>query len=124
MKTKLFMIIGAFISISFLISSCYKSNNTNYNTTPTSNKVTITSAGYSPASLTVVVGSSVTWTNNDNAVHTVTTSDGSINSGDIATGSSYSKTFGAAGTFNYYDTNNNNLMGVLIVTTSPGGGGY
>lgn len=80
------------------------------------------SSAYSPASLTIVTGSTVTWTNNDNMVHTVTTADESINSGDIAPGSSYTKTFTTTGTYSYYDAHNTSMKGVLIVTGSSGGG--
>jgi len=64
------------------------------------------------------------WTNNDNIAHTVTTEDGSINSGDIAPGSSFSKTFTATGTYNYHDEHNTNMVGVLVVSGSSMGGGY
>ena len=77
---------------------------------------------FSPASLTVVAGSNVTWMNDDTVIHTVTATDGSFNSGDIAIGSSYSKTFSTAGTINYSDTHNTNMTGVLIVMGSSGGG--
>jgi len=109
----------------FLIASCYKSNNSyNNNPTPTVNKVTISASGYSPASLTIAMGSTVTWTNNDNAAHTVTTADGNISSGDIAAGSSFSKTFATSGTYSYYDAHNTSMMGTVVVITSSGGGGY
>jgi plastocyanin len=121
MKTKNLFIVSALVSVIFIVASCYK-NNSSMNNIPTTNKITISSSGYSPASLSVATGSTITWTNNDNMVHTVTTADGSINSGDIAAGASYSKTFSAAGTFNYYDVHNKNMMGVLMVTTS--GNGY
>jgi plastocyanin len=121
MKTKNLLIVSVLFSVIFIIVSCYKSNSSMTNA-PTTSKVTISSSGYSPASLSVARGSTVTWTNNDNMVHSVTTADGSINSGDIAAGTSYSKTFSSAGTFNYYDVHNKNMMGVLVVTTS--GSGY
>ena len=103
--------------------SCYKSKNS-YNSSSSTSKVSITSTGYSPASLTVTMGSTVTWTNNDNTAHTVTNAEGSINSGDIMPGSSYSKTFATAGTYNYYDAHNTTMTGVLIVTTVATSGGY
>ena len=121
MRTRNYLIVGAIISLMFLVLSCYK-NKDDYNSSPSANTIAISSAGFSPASLTVATGSTVTWTNNDNMVHAVTTADGSINSGDIAAGSSYSKTFTTAGTFNYFDAQNNNMKGVLIVTTMSGGG--
>jgi plastocyanin len=123
MKTKHFLITSTFISVLFLLSACYKNNNNNYSA-PSNTKVTISSSGYSPASLTVVMGSTVTWTNNDNTAHTVTTTDGSISSGDIVAGSSYSKTFSTAGTYNYYDAHSISMMGVLIVSAMSSGGGY
>lgn len=79
-------------------------------------------SAFSPASLTVVAGSSVTWMNDDTVIHAVTATDGSFNSGDIAIGSSYSKTFSTVGTINYSDAHNSNMMGVLMITGSSGGG--
>ena len=78
-------------------------------------------SNFSPGSLTVTTGSKIIWTNDDNTVHTVTATDGSFNSGDIAVGSSYTKTFSSAGTFNYHDDHNTNMTGVLIITGSAGG---
>lgn len=124
MKTK-YILISATISLILLTTSCYKSNNSyNSSSNPSTSKVSISASGYSPSSLSVVLGSTVTWTNNDNAMHTVTTTDGSISSGDIAAGSSYSKTFATAGTYNYFDVHNSNMTGVVIVLTGSGGGGY
>lgn len=123
MKTRSFLSISVLVVMTLLIVSCYKSKSS-YTSTPGTSKVTITSSAYSPASLTVVNGSTVTWTNNDSAVHTVTTMDGSINSGDIAPGSSFSKTFMTSGTYNYHDAHNTTMIGVLIVSASSGGSGY
>ena len=123
MKARIFLPVSALVVATFLIVSCYKSKSS-YNSTPGTSKITITSSAYSPASLTVVNGSTVTWTNTDNAIHTVTTEDGSINSGDIAPGSSYSKTFMNTGTFNYHDAHNTAMMGALVVAAASSGGGY
>ena len=72
---------------------------------------------YNPAELTVLVGTKVTWTNNDNTPHTVTSSSSSgpdctpggdpsplpreLNSEVINPGETYSHTFDQAGTFEY-----------------------
>lgn len=122
MKTRKLLLISALISLAFLISSCYKSNNTYNNNT--ANKVSILSTGFSPASITVSSGSTVTWTNKDNMMHTVTTADGTISSGDIAGGSTFNKTFTTVGTFNYFDSHNPSMTGVIVVTASSGGRGY
>jgi plastocyanin len=122
MKTKILWLLGVLIAACVIVS-CYKSKSS-YNSNTTTSKISITSSGYSPASLTVTNGSTVTWTNSDNMTHTVTTTEGSINSGDIAPGSSYSKTFTIADTYTYHDMHNTNMTGVLIVTTASTSGGY
>ena len=125
MKTRNFLIISALISIAFLMGSCYKDKNDYNNNSSTASKISISSMGYAPASLTIASGSTVTWTNNDNVVHAVTSTDGTINSGEIAVGSSYSKTFTSVGTFNYYDAQKTSMTGVIIVNTKTStGGGY
>jgi len=122
MKTTKILLSSVLIMVTVLIVSCYK-NKSSYNSSNTTNsKVSIMSSGFSPASLTVVTGSTVTWTNNDNVAHSVTTADGSINSGDIAPESSYTKTFGTTGTFSYYDGHNTSMTGVIVVAASSGGG--
>jgi plastocyanin len=123
MKTRFFLSMSALVVATFLIVSCYKSKSS-YNSTPGTSKITITSSAYSPASLNVVSGSTVTWTNTDNTIHTVTTEDGTINSGDIAPGASFSKTFMATGTYNYHDAHNTTMMGVLVVAAASSGSGY
>ncbi|MEM3006484.1 MAG: plastocyanin/azurin family copper-binding protein [Candidatus Nitrosotenuis sp.] len=60
-----------------------------------------------PSSLTVPVGTSVTWTNDDTAAHTVTsgsdtTPDGNFDSGLFMAGKTFSHTFDVAGEYPYY----------------------
>ena len=72
--------------------------------------VVITDGGgsfaFSPASLTIKAGTTVTWKNTTAAPHTVTSDDGkSFDSGassPIASGGSFSFTFKTAGTFAYH----------------------
>jgi plastocyanin len=65
-------------------------------------KVTIAGFAFSPSDLTVKVGDSVTWTNNDNTAHTATADDGSFDCGTIGAGQSFTFTFATAGTFAYH----------------------
>ena len=64
--------------------------------------MSIASFSFQPASLTVSVGTTVTWTNNDSASHTVTADDGSFKSGTLGKGETFSQTFATAGTFAYH----------------------
>lgn len=63
--------------------------------------VSIKNFAFSPQSLTVSKGATVTWTNNDSVNHTVTSTTGVFDSGLINTGKSFSYTFSNAGTYSY-----------------------
>lgn len=60
-------------------------------------------ADYSVNTLTVKVGTTVTWSNDDpGQMHTVTDVDGAFDSGFMETGDTWSHTFAEAGEFEYY----------------------
>jgi plastocyanin len=61
--------------------------------------VTIQGMKFSPASLEVAVGDTVTFTNNDSAPHTATSD--AFDTGRLSRGESATVTIDAAGTFNY-----------------------
>ena len=70
-----------------------------------------------PATITVKVGSTVTWTNNDPMAHTVTSDDGtSFNSGSIDYGKSFSYTANTVGSFAYHCNFHSNMKATLVVT--------
>jgi nitrite reductase (NO-forming) len=80
---------------------------------------------FSPNTITVKVGTTVTWTNTDDMLHTVTsgtstgiagTPDGTFNSGFISPGESWSYTFTEAGEFPYFCTPHPWMIGKVIVT--------
>ena len=64
--------------------------------------VTISDFQFTPPSVTVKVGGTVTWTNNGPSTHTVTADDGSFDSGNLNAGKTFSHTFQTAGTFSYH----------------------
>ncbi|HXD74308.1 MAG TPA: plastocyanin/azurin family copper-binding protein [Vicinamibacterales bacterium] len=74
----------------------------------------LTSTAYSPGSLTVARGSSVTFVNNDNTSHTATAS-GQFDTGLINPGSSKTVTLSTAGTVTYHCTIHPGMTGTLIV---------
>lgn len=79
------------------------------------NAVSIASFSFQPAAITVSVGTTVTWTNNDSASHTVTADDGSFKSGTLATGATFSQTFATAGTFAYHCSIHSSMKGTVTV---------
>jgi len=64
--------------------------------------VSIVQLSFSPQELEVVVGETVTWSNDDTVGHTATAADGSFNTGIMAIGAEASIAFDAAGTFDYF----------------------
>lgn len=80
---------------------------------------------FDPNTITIAVGTTVTWTNNDATMHTVTsgtsannvgTPDGRFDSGFVATGATWSYTFTEAGEFPYFCTPHPWMIGKVIVT--------
>lgn len=78
--------------------------------------VEIANFEFEPGTLTVAAGSTVTWTNNDTAPHTVTASDGSFDSGNIDPGETFSFTFETEGTFDYVCSYHPGMAGSVTVT--------
>ena len=78
--------------------------------------VKIANFAFGPATLTVKVGASVTWTNADTTAHTVTADDGSFNSSDITPGTTFKQVFAKAGTFTYHCNIHHSMTGTVTVT--------
>ena len=74
---------------------------------------------FSPASLTVSPGATVTWTNNGKHPHTVTSDTGLWDSGTLKSGQSFSFTFQSPGTYTY----NCVFHGGMVGTVAVSGGG-
>ena len=71
---------------------------------------------FSPASMTIKAGASLTWTNADTVAHTVTADDSSFDSGNVAAGATFSHTFATAGTFAYHCNIHSSMHGTITVT--------
>ena len=85
-------------------------------------RVSIRNYAYQPAAIEGVWGTAVTWTNANNAVHSVVLphiidSETDIReSGPLSQGQSFTYTFLAQGTFQYYCAEHPGMVGVVIVT--------
>ena len=78
------------------------------------------SMDFDPNSLTINVGDTVTWTNNDGMDHTATSTSGpvSFDSGNIASGANWAFTFTEAGTYDYV-CNYHSSMTATITVVEP-----
>lgn len=79
-------------------------------------EIKIASFAFDPATLTIPVGTTVKWTNQDSADHTVTADDQSFDSGQLAQGKSFSFTFTKEGTYTYKCANHTSMVGKIVVT--------
>src|SRR3954454_21345803 len=82
--------------------------------------VKIVNYAFAPASLSVAVGTTVTWTNYDTAPHTVTVSSGPVkfSSPSLNKGDTFSYTFKTVGTYSYYCAVHPNMLATVVVTGS------
>ncbi len=93
----------------------------NQQTSPTSsapvakNSVQISNFSFSPAVLTVKVGDTVTWTNQDSMGHSATADDKSFDTGVLDQGKSGTGTFSKAGTYIYHCSVHPSMHGKIIV---------
>ncbi len=79
----------------------------------TAYQVTIKDFAFSPAVITIKVGDTVTWTEQDSVHHTAT--GGIFDSGDLGQGQTYSKTFDKVGTYDYICSYHSSMKGTVIV---------
>jgi plastocyanin len=78
--------------------------------------ITIQNFAFNPATITVPVGTKVTWTNQDPATHTVTSDTGAFDSKNLTTGQAFSFTFSQAGSFAYHCSIHTRMVATIVVT--------
>ena len=86
---------------------------------PPAGDVVIQNDTFVPGSISVAVGGTVTWSNQDRD-HTVTARDGSFDSGVFDAGQTYNRTFNTAGTFSYFCIIHPEMTGTVTVTDGSG----
>lgn len=76
--------------------------------------VSIKNFAFNPASLTVKVGTTVTWVNNDSTPHQI--KSGTFNSNIMSNGQTFQFTFSSAGEYNYSCAIHPSMQGKIVVT--------
>jgi plastocyanin len=131
MKTKIVSKSRSFIGFAMMIAilsfatGCTKTMSNNYGTPPPggskgpgANEVFIQGLAFTPSSITVAAGTTITWTNKDGFAHTVTSDTGSsevFNSGPISSNGIFTHTFSTAGTYNYHCSIHLSMTAKVIV---------
>ena len=83
--------------------------------TPDSNKVVVKDFKFNPTPLTVKAGTTVTWTNKDDDVHTVVSDTGAFKSGAMDTNDSFSFKFDKPGTYHFTCSLHPRMVGTIVV---------
>jgi plastocyanin len=78
-------------------------------------EVKIDNFSFGPQTVTVPVGATVIWTNNDDIPHTVVSTDGVFKSKVRDTDEKFSYTFTKAGTYSYYCSVHPKMTGKVVV---------
>jgi len=110
-------IVALAISTVFLVGACGSGAPTSASSSATSSAVTIKGFAFNPQTVTVKVGQTVTFTNQDNQPHTATADKAGFDAGSIAAGSSASQRFDTAGTFAYHCSFHPFMTGTITVTS-------
>jgi plastocyanin len=76
--------------------------------------VKIDNFSFGPQTLTVAVGTTVTWTNRDDIPHTIVSTDGVFKSKVRDTDEKFSYTFTKAGEYNYFCSVHPKMVGKIV----------
>jgi amicyanin len=82
---------------------------------PAASEVKIDNFNFEPATLTVAVGTTVTWTNRDDMPHTAVSTDKVFKSKVLDTNEKFSYTFAKAGTYSYFCSLHPKMTGKIVV---------
>jgi|SRR5690554_1975795 len=120
---KIYLIpIAGLLILTLAFISCNEEESPNTPPPPPSdpNIVLIQNSTFNPGSRTVTVGTTITWRNNDNIPHTVTSGTpgnptGVFDSGSITPGKTFEFTFNTADSYDYFCSFHTGMRGKIIV---------
>lgn len=110
LQCRLKVIALLLFSILTITNSCKKTSDV-----PGPNEVWIQGMAFSPSTIPVTAGTTITWTNKDGVAHTVTSNTGLFDSGSISNSGTYSHMFSTVGTFPYICTIHPSMTATVVV---------
>jgi YVTN family beta-propeller protein len=81
-------------------------------------KVSIAGFAFNPQSVTIKVGDSITWSNDDGPAHTVTFKDGSEGAKSLSPGQTFTRVFDRPGSYEYFCSFHPYMTGRVIVSAN------
>ncbi len=118
-KKIIWVVVSFLLMVALVLASCgpaapgEQEEETTAPVGPTEHQVNMKNFAFQPRELTIKVGDTVTWTEQDSVSHTTT---GDIwDSGTLSQGQTHSKTFDKAGTYDYDCSYHPSMKGKVIV---------
>ncbi len=117
MMRKSVCILGllATVMVATLLLSAGSPGSTANTAEPASAEVKVDNFSFGPATLTVAVGTTVTWTNRDDIPHTIVSTEKVFKSKVLDTDEKFSFTFSKAGTYPYFCSIHPKMTGSVVV---------
>lgn len=119
--------------LALTLLGCDSTTGSEENDNPGPNQVFMENQAFYPQTRTVIEGTTVTWVNKSNEIHTATSGsngehNGIFDSGDISPNEQYSYTFTETGTYSYFCIPHQpHMTGTIVVLeegSDPGDDGY
>ena len=120
MKTNLVLkiVAGGLALAALLAAGSVQARAGSKDAAPAKYAVKIDNYSFTPQTITVPAGATVTWTNADDVPHTVAADDMAFHSKAMDTDEQYSHTFDQPGTYKYFCTVHPKMTGTVIVEKS------
>jgi len=117
MIRKTVWIVGLFATViaATLLLSAASPRSSAKTAEPTTAEVKVDNFSFGPATLTVAVGTTVTWTNRDDIPHTIVSNDKVFKSKVLDTDEKFSFTFAKAGAYSYFCSIHPKMTGSVVV---------
>jgi plastocyanin len=106
--------LAALLAVVLVASACSSSKKSSASSS-SPNTVNVKNFSFQPGSLTVPVGTKVTWKFDDSAQHALKANDSSFTSNPLSSGQTYSFTFSKAGTYSYICSIHTYMKGTVVV---------
>jgi plastocyanin len=117
-RSRMFMTWMLALSVVTVLNSCDKDDDDDDNgpSGPPANEVWMQNTAFTPSTITVSAGTTITWRNKDNMTHTVTSDNSAFtSSGNLSNGGTHSFQFNTAGTFPYHCAPHPQMTGTVVV---------
>jgi len=114
-KTVCILGLLSIVMVAVILLSAASSDSSAKTPQPAAAEVKVDNFSFGPATLTVAVGTTVTWTNRDDIPHTIVSTEKVFKSKVLDTDEKFSFTFDKAGTYPYFCSIHPKMTGSVVV---------